>query len=46
MAAINITAIYKTEAAPIDLVSNQLGATSAVRNNYKQKNSVLKTTQI
>ena len=38
MADINITAIYKTEAAPIDLVSDQLGAvTSAVRNTYKQK---------
>ena len=38
MADINITAIYKTEAAPIDLVSDQLGAvTNAVRNTYKQK---------
>jgi hypothetical protein len=38
MADINITAIYKTEAAPIDLVSDQLGAvTTAVRNTYKQK---------
>ena len=38
MADVNITAIYKTEAAPIDLVNNQLGAvTSEVRNTYKQK---------
>jgi hypothetical protein len=38
MADVNITAIYKTEAAPIDLVSDQLGAvTSAVRNTYKQR---------
>ena len=38
MADINITAIYKTEAAPIDLVSDQLGAvTSEIRNTYKQK---------
>ena len=38
MADINITAIYKTEAAPIDLVSDQLGAiTNEVRNTYKQK---------
>ena len=38
LADINITAIYKTEAAPIDLVNDQLGAvTSEVRNTYKQK---------
>ena len=38
MADINITAIYKTEAAPIDLVSDQLGAvTNAIRNTYKQR---------
>ncbi|MFV5684351.1 translocation/assembly module TamB domain-containing protein [Flavobacterium sp. GB2R13] len=37
-ADINITAIYKTEAAPIDLVNDQLGTvTAGVRNTYKQK---------
>jgi hypothetical protein len=37
-ADINITAIYKTEAAPIDLVNNQLGAVTAeIRNTYKQR---------
>ena len=37
-ADINITAIYKTEAAPIDLVNDQLGNVAAeVRNTYKQK---------
>ncbi|RTY81476.1 translocation/assembly module TamB [Flavobacterium sp. ZB4P23] len=37
-ADINITAIYKTEAAPIDLVNDQLGSvTTEVRNTYKQK---------
>ncbi|MFE3848664.1 translocation/assembly module TamB domain-containing protein [Flavobacterium sp. LB3P45] len=37
-ADINITAIYKTEAAPIDLVNDQLGTVTAeVRNTYKQK---------
>lgn len=37
-ADINITAIYKTEAAPIDLVNDQLGTiTAEVRNTYKQK---------
>ncbi|MFV8341875.1 translocation/assembly module TamB domain-containing protein [Flavobacterium sp. XS2P39] len=38
-ADINITAIYKTEAAPIDLVNDQLGddITATVRNTYKQK---------
>lgn len=38
MADINVTAIYKTEAAPIDLVNDQLGAVSSeMRNTYKQK---------
>lgn len=37
-ADINITAIYKTETAPIDLINDQLGSVSAeVRNTYKQK---------
>lgn len=37
-ADINITAVYKNEAAPIDLVDAQLGSTTAdVRNTYKQK---------
>ena len=37
-AEINITAVYKTEAAPIDLVDDQLGSvTDEVRNTYKQK---------
>jgi hypothetical protein len=37
-ADINITAIYKNEAAPIDLVDDQLGnVTASVRNTYKQK---------
>lgn len=37
-ANINVTAIYKTEAAPIDLVNDQLGTVTAqVRNTYKQK---------
>lgn len=37
-ADINITAVYKTEAAPIDLVNDQLGSVTAeVRNTYKQK---------
>lgn len=37
-ADINITAVYKTEAAPIDLVNDQLGDVSAsVRNTYKEK---------
>ena len=37
-ANISITAIYKTEAPPIDLVNDQLGAVTAeVRNTYKQK---------
>ena len=37
-ANIDITAIYEVETAPIDLLGDQLGATSAaVRNTYKQK---------
>ena len=37
-ADISITAIYKTEAAPIDLVNDQLGTVTAeVRNTYKQR---------
>ena len=37
-ADINITAVYKTNAAPIDLVGDQLGdTTEEVRNTYKQK---------
>ena len=37
-ADINITAICKTETAPIDLINDQLGSVSAeVRNTYKQK---------
>lgn len=37
-ADISITAIYKTEAAPIDLINDQLGTvTDEVRNTYKQK---------
>jgi hypothetical protein len=37
-ADINITAVYKNEAAPIDLVGDQLtNVTAAVRNTYKQK---------
>lgn len=38
MATLNITAIYKVDAAPIDLLGNQLGTVSpAVKNSYKQK---------
>ncbi|MEO8238761.1 MAG: translocation/assembly module TamB domain-containing protein [Flavobacterium sp.] len=38
MATLNITAIYKVETAPIDLLGNQLGAVSpTVKNTYKQK---------
>ena len=38
MANLNITAIYKVETAPIDLLGNQLGAVSpTVKNTYKQK---------
>ena len=37
-ADVNITAVYKNLAAPIDLVNDQLASTSdAVRNTYKQK---------
>ncbi|CAM3096715.1 translocation/assembly module TamB domain-containing protein [Flavobacterium frigoris] len=37
-ADINITAVYKNEAAPIDLVGDQLiNVTAYVRNTYKQK---------
>jgi hypothetical protein len=37
-ADINITAVYKVETAPIDLLNNQLGDISEeVRNTYKQK---------
>lgn len=37
-ADMNITAIYKTETAPIDLVSNQVvNETQEVRNTYKQR---------
>ncbi|WP_347050689.1 translocation/assembly module TamB domain-containing protein [Flavobacterium olei] len=38
MANVNITAIYKISAAPIDLLGNQLGTDDASRRNiYKQK---------
>ena len=38
MANLNIKAIYKVNAAPIDLLGNQLGAVSpTVKNTYKQK---------
>jgi lipopolysaccharide export system protein LptA len=38
LADVNITAIYKTDAAPIDLVADQLGNVSPdVRNTYKEK---------
>ncbi|HLF52898.1 translocation/assembly module TamB domain-containing protein [Flavobacterium sp.] len=37
-ADINITAVYKTDAAPIDLLGDQLGdMTPEIRNTYKQK---------
>jgi len=37
-ADVNITAIYETEAAPIDLLENQLGnLTAGTRNTYKQR---------
>lgn len=37
-ATLNITAIYKVNAAPIDLLGNQLGAVSpTLKNTYKQK---------
>lgn len=38
MANVNITAIYKVDAAPIDLLGNQLGSDSqTTKNTYKQK---------
>ncbi|KFF06546.1 translocation/assembly module TamB domain-containing protein [Flavobacterium reichenbachii] len=38
MANLNITAIYKVNTAPIDLLGTQLsGESSAIRNTYKQK---------
>lgn len=38
MADINITAVYKIKAAPIDLLDNQLGGvTTEERNTYKEK---------
>ncbi|KAF2510185.1 translocation/assembly module TamB [Flavobacterium zhairuonense] len=38
LANVNITAIYKVETAPIDLMGNQLkNETQAVQNTYKQK---------
>ncbi|WP_310559477.1 translocation/assembly module TamB domain-containing protein [Flavobacterium sp.] len=38
MATLNIKAIYKVNAAPIDLLGNQLGTVSpTVKNTYKQK---------
>lgn len=37
-ATLNITAVYKVDAAPIDLVDGQLGTVSqTIRNTYKQK---------
>ncbi|WP_125722505.1 translocation/assembly module TamB domain-containing protein [Flavobacterium ustbae] len=46
MANVNITAIYKVETAPIDLLGNQLASVEpAIRNTYKQKlpfNTLLK----
>jgi hypothetical protein len=38
LANINITAIYKTEAAPIDLLGNELATVSTtIKNTYKQR---------
>nr|WP_315246820.1 translocation/assembly module TamB domain-containing protein [uncultured Flavobacterium sp.] len=37
MATLNITAIYKVETAPIDLLGNQLAVSPTIRNTYKQK---------
>lgn len=38
LADVSVTAIYKTDVAPIDLVADQLGnVSSEVRNTYKQK---------
>ncbi|MHC0446171.1 translocation/assembly module TamB domain-containing protein [Flavobacterium sp. 3-218] len=46
LANVNITAIYKVETAPIDLLGNQLASVEpAIRNTYKQKlpfNTLLK----
>ncbi len=36
-ADVNLTAIYRTETAPIDLVGDQLTGSDAERNTYKQK---------
>jgi hypothetical protein len=37
-ADVSITAVYKTEASPIDLVEDQIaGQSAAIRNTYKQK---------
>ena len=37
-AEVNITAVYKTDASPIDLLEDQLGSlTAGARNTYKQK---------
>ncbi|TZF83303.1 translocation/assembly module TamB [Pedobacter sp. BS3] len=37
-ANVDVTAIYRTETAPLDLVENQLGdASQSVKNTYKQK---------
>jgi hypothetical protein len=37
-ADVNITAVYKTDASPIDLLEDQLsGQTASIRNTYKQK---------
>lgn len=45
-ALVNITAVYKTEAAPIDLVGNQIAdASTSVQNTFKQRipfNTLLK----
>ncbi|OOV20280.1 translocation/assembly module TamB [Flavobacterium sp. LM4] len=37
MATLNITAIYKVETAPIDLLGSQLAVSPTIRNTYKQK---------
>ncbi|MBY8961440.1 translocation/assembly module TamB domain-containing protein [Flavobacterium sp. D11R37] len=44
-ANINITAVYQTEAAPLDLLDGQLNVSQSERNTYKQKipfNTLLK----
>jgi autotransporter translocation and assembly factor TamB len=44
-ADVNITAIYKTEAPPIDLVDNEIAGSQSDRNTFKQKipfNTILK----